>query len=79
MAPIPKKLRGGHITLGLSVRPSRFLTHAIAYEPCILGFWNYIYGFLVDKNQNEILSARYISKSISARGLKHGHLIGDDE
>ena len=32
-----KKLRG-HIALGLSVRPSRFLTHAISYEPCMLGF-----------------------------------------
>ena len=60
------------------------LTHAISYDPCMLGFWNFIYMysswnnswlvfFLVRvlslsevrplwKNQNEILSARYLKK-----------------
>ena len=23
--------------------------HAISYEPCMLGFWNFIYGFLIEK------------------------------
>ena len=23
--------------------------HAISYEPCMLGFWNFIYGFLMEK------------------------------
>ena len=63
------------------------LMHAISYEPCLLGFWNFIYGFLVEKlltcifflawvtslsgvmplrkNQNEILSARYLEKYLS--------------
>ena len=25
------------------------LMHAISYEPCMLGFWNFIYGFLMEK------------------------------
>ena len=25
------------------------LMHAIPYEPCMLGFWNFIYGFLMEK------------------------------
>ena len=27
----------------------RFLMHSITSEPCILGFWNFIYGFLMTK------------------------------
>ena len=37
MPPTLKKLRG-HIALGLSMIPSRFLMHAIHYEQCMLGF-----------------------------------------
>ena len=25
------------------------LMHAISYEPCMLGFWNFMYGFLMEK------------------------------
>ena len=25
------------------------LMHAISYEPCMLGFWSFIYGFLMEK------------------------------
>ena len=33
------------------VRPSRFLGLAIAYyEPCMLGFWNFIYGLLMENS-----------------------------
>ena len=27
-----------------------YLMHAISYEPCMLEFWNFIYGFLMEKN-----------------------------
>ena len=27
----------------------RNLMHAISYEPCMLGFWSFIYGFLMEK------------------------------
>ena len=27
------------------------LMHAISYEPCMLGFWNFIYGFLMVKKK----------------------------
>ena len=48
-----------HNGFGLSVRPCvracvrpyvrswHFLMHAISYEPSLLGFWNFIYGFLM--------------------------------
>ena len=70
------------------------------YEPCMLGFWNSIYGFLIKKIANRyfFLSGvslflelcpfekirmkscqQDISKSICARSLKLGQLIGDDE
>ena len=56
MPPTSKKLTG-HIGFGLSEHPSvracirlsRFLMHAISYEPSMLGFWNFIYGFLMEK------------------------------
>ena len=63
------------------------LMHAISYEPCKLGFWNFMYGFLMEKkltsicflvrvtslsgvmplwkNQNEMLSVRYLEKCLS--------------
>ena len=28
---------------------SRFVLHALSYELCMLGFWNFIYGFLMEK------------------------------
>ena len=44
MPPTSKTLTG-HIGFGLSVRPSvRASVH-----PCMLGFWNFIYGFLMEK------------------------------
>ena len=50
--PTSKKLEG-HIASGTFVRPSmhplRFLMHSIASEPCMLGFWNFIYGFFMTK------------------------------
>ena len=76
------------------------LMHAISYEPCMLGFWNFIYGFLMEKSWplffflSELSPflelcpfekiwtkscQQDISKSIWARGLKHGQLIGDGE
>ena len=30
-------------------KSQRNLMHAISYEPCMLGFWNFIYGFLMEK------------------------------
>ena len=42
MPPTLKKLMG-HIGFGLSVRAS------VRQEPCMLGFWNFIYGFLMEK------------------------------
>ena len=43
----------GHIGFGVSVRACvrswHFLMHAVSYEPCMLGFWNLIYGFLMEK------------------------------
>ena len=70
--------------LPLGIKSKWNLVHAISYEPCMLGFWNFIYGFLMEKkltcifllvrvtslsgvmplwkNQNEILSARYLGK-----------------
>ena len=63
------------------------LMHAISYELCMQGFWNFMYGFLMEKyltlifflvrvdsligvmplwkNQNEILSARYLEKYLN--------------
>ena len=32
-----------------SVRPLHFLMHSITSEPCMLGFWNFIYGFFMKK------------------------------
>ena len=32
----------------LCVHSSHFLMHAISYEPCMLGFWNFIYEFLME-------------------------------
>ena len=26
------------------------LMHAVSYEPCMLGFWNFIYGFLMENS-----------------------------
>ena len=37
-----------------SVRPSRILMHAVSYEPCMLGFSNFIYGFLMDQKLTDI-------------------------
>ena len=42
MPPISKMLTG-HIGFRLSVHPS------VRQEPCMLGFWNSIYGFLMKK------------------------------
>ena len=33
----------------LWIKSKQNLMHAISYEPCMLGFWNFIYGFLVEK------------------------------
>ena len=71
------------------------LMHAISNEPCMLGFWNFIYGFLMEKFFLSELSPFLefcpfekirmkscqpdIPKSIWARGLKLGQLIGDNE
>ena len=65
---------------------------AIAYEPCMLGFWNFIYGFHMEKKLTRIFFlVRVISlsgiktcrqdilKSFWAMGLKLGQLIGDIE
>ena len=41
-APTSKKLTR-HIGFGLSVHPS------VRQKPCMLGFWNFIYGFLMEK------------------------------
>ena len=32
-----------------SFHPSRFLMHTISYEQCMLGFWNLMYVFLMEK------------------------------
>ena len=56
MPQTSKKLTG-HIGFGLSVSPcvrprvrsSSFLMHAMSNEPCMLGFWNFIYRFLMKK------------------------------
>ena len=54
MPPTSKKLTG-HIGFGLSVRPSvhpsvHGCVHvSVRQKPCMLGFWNFIYGFLVEK------------------------------
>ena len=74
--------------------------HAISYEPRMVGFWNFIYGFLMEKKLTHVFflselspflelcpfekiwtksCQQDISKSIWARGLKLGQLIGDDE
>ena len=67
------------------------LMHVISNELCMIGFWNFIYGFRMEKyqtsifflvqvislswvmplwkNQNEILSARYLEKCLS-KGLE---------
>ena len=63
MPPTSKKLRG-HIGFVLSVRApvhpcfrsSHFLMHAISNEPCMLGFWNFIYAFLMEKQLTHIFS-----------------------
>ena len=38
---------GGAYCFRLPVCTLHFLMHAISYEPCMLGFWNFIYGFLM--------------------------------
>ena len=53
----------GHIAFGLSVCSSHFLMHAISYEPCILGFWNFMYGFLMEKYLTIFFLVRVISLS----------------
>ena len=42
---------GGHIGFRLFVHACIHSSHAchISYEPCMLGFWNFIYGFLMEK------------------------------
>ena len=32
------------------VRSSQFFMHAISYELCMLGFWNFVYGFFMEKS-----------------------------
>ena len=71
--------------------PSHFLIHAISYKLCMLGFWNFLYGFLTENELCPFLElcpfekirmkscGQDISKSIWAWGLKIGQLIGDDE
>ena len=41
----------------LSVHPSHFLMHAISYERCMLGFWNLIFGFLMEKKQTHVFNS----------------------
>ena len=56
MHPTSKDLKG-HIAFGLCIHPcicpsiclSHFLIHAISYKPFMLGFGNFIYGFLMKK------------------------------
>ena len=101
-APNFKEVGGAYCfrVLRLSVIPFvTLLMHAISCQPCMLGFWNFIYGFLMNKNswpiffflsefcpflelcslkQIRIKSCQQeISKTIWARGLKLGQLIGD--
>ena len=61
------------------------LMHAIYKEPCMLGFWNFIYFLspflelcLFVKNRMKSCQ-QDILKNIWARGLKLGQLIVDDE
>ena len=48
----------GLFASGLSVcsfiHSSRFLVHSITLEPCMLMFWNLIYGFLVSKISQKV-------------------------
>ena len=67
--------------------------HAISYEPCMLGFWNIKYGFLMEKKLTHIFFLSELSPFLKlcpfekirmkscqqAMGLKLGQLIGDDE
>ena len=50
MPPTSKKLMG-HIGFGLSVRACVHLSVRASFrqEPCMLGFWNFIYGFPMEK------------------------------
>ena len=49
MPPTSKKLMG-HIGFGLSICPC---VHAsVCQEPSMLGFWNFIYGFFMEKYLN---------------------------
>ena len=46
MPPTSKKLQE-HIGFGLSVRPC--VHPSVCQKPCMLGFWNFIYAFLMEK------------------------------
>ena len=47
-------------------KPERNLMHAISYEPCMLGFWNFIYGFLMEKQLTRIF---FLVRVISLSGV----------
>ena len=39
------------------------LMHAISYEPCVLGFWHFIFGFLMENSWPVFFLVRVISLS----------------
>ena len=43
------------------------LMHAISYEPCMLWFWNFIYGFLMEKQLTSIFF--FLVRVISLSGV----------
>ena len=68
--PLTLKMLVGHIAFDLSV--ARFMP-PVTLEPCMLGSWNFIYGFLMEyrsyalfevmpllRNEMEILLGRYL-------------------
>ena len=42
-------LLSGCASIRASICSSHFLMHAISYELCMLGFWTFMYGFLMKK------------------------------
>ena len=54
-APNFKEVRGTYCFWFVHpcVRVLRFLMHSITSEPCMQGFWNFIYGFLMKKKKKK--------------------------
>ena len=63
--PATSKKWMGHIGCGLCVHPS-IRPFSVHQEPCMLGFWNFIYGFLMEEQLTHIC---FLVRVVSLSGV----------